>query len=129
MAAKLVKTVLEADGVILTKTGGGAPHIDMSQTCQICEELGVKTALVVQDQSTGESSDDSLLVSTPLADAIVNIGSYNKLIILPAIERVIGGPVTFPNNKSAKEEIEIATSFICGTVNQIGASRLMMREY
>jgi sarcosine reductase len=32
-AAKLVKEVLGADGAVLTKIGGGAPHIDLAQTC------------------------------------------------------------------------------------------------
>ena len=128
MAAKLVKSVLGADGAILTKIGGGAPHIDMGQTCEACEELGVKTVVIVQDESHGESSEGALLFNTPWADAIVNVGSYDRLIILPAVEKVIGGPVTFGGNRPAEGEIEVPVYLLSGAMNQIGASRLMVRE-
>lgn len=128
LAAKLVKWVLGADGVILTKTGGGAPHIDLAQTCDACEELGVKTTLIVQDESKGESSDTALLFSTKHADAIVNVGSYDGLITLPAVERVIGGPVIIDNNGPADGEIVVPVYTLSGAMNQIGASKLMVRE-
>jgi glycine reductase len=42
VAANLAKWVLDADGAILTKTGGGAPELTMARTAQRCEELGIK---------------------------------------------------------------------------------------
>jgi len=128
MAAKLLKSVLGADGAILTKIGGGAPHTDMGETCEACEELGVKTVVIVQDESRGESSDGALLFNTPLADAIVNVGSYDAPIVLPAVEKVIGGPVTFSGNRPAEGEIEEPAYRLSGIMNQIGASRLVVRE-
>ena len=128
MAAKLVKSVLGADGAILTKIGGGAPTVDLGWTCEACEELGVKTTVIVHDQSADGSSDGALLFSTPLADAIVNVGSFDMLITLPAMERVIGGPMTFPGNRPADGEINVLPYVIGGAVNVVGAARLMMRE-
>jgi sarcosine reductase len=128
MAAKLVKHVLGADGAILTKIGGGAPHVDLGRTCELCEGLGVKTTLIVQDFSDGRNSEEALLFSTPRADAIVNAGSYGRVITLSAVERVIGGPVTFPGNRPDQGKIEVSTNLLCGSVNQIGASRLMECE-
>jgi glycine reductase len=126
-AAKLVKSVLGADGAILTKIHGGAPHIDLAQTCELCEELGVKTSLVVADMSTDATSKDSLIFNTPRADALVNIGTFNELLHLPPMERVIGGPMTFPiGNRPAEGEIIIP---INNEVSQIGASKSVTREY
>ena len=128
MAANLARSVLGADGAILTKIGGGAPHIDMGQTCEACEELGVKTVVIVQDESHGESSDGALLFSTPAANAVVNVGSYDKLITMPAVERVIGGPLTFPGDIPAEGEIEVPVYLVTGGMSQIGASKPRVRE-
>ncbi len=128
MAAKLVKSVLGADGAILTKIGGGAPTVDLGWTCEACEELGVKTTVIVHDQSADGNSDGALLFSTPLANAIVNVGSFDMLIALPAMERVIGGPMIFPGNRPADGEINVLPYVLGGAVNVIGAARLMMRE-
>ena len=128
MAAKLVKSVLGADGAILTKIGGGAPHVDLAQTCELCEELGVKTSVVVADLSTDATSEGALLFNTPRADAIVNVGDFSGATTLPPMERVVGGPVTFRNGNPAEGEIEVINHLINGAMSQLGASRWMMRE-
>lgn len=128
MSAKLAKYALSADGVIITKTGGGAPNIDLAQTCVACEQLGVKTTIVTQDQSHDGSSDGALIFDTPLADAIVNVGCYSRPIVLPAVKRVIGGPVTFEGGRPADGEIEVVFHLLCGVMNQIGISRVTVSE-
>jgi sarcosine reductase len=129
MASKLAKSVLGADGVIITKTGGGAAHVDLGETCELCEDLGIKTTVLVQDVSQGKSSESALLFNIPRANAIVNVGSWGRGIALPPVERVIGGPVTFAGNKPAEGELEVDTNFLCGVISQIGATRLMEREF
>ena len=129
MAAKLAGSVLGADGAILSKIGGGAPHVDLAQTCELCEEDEVKTVLIVADVSTDDTSGSGLIFNTPLADAIVNVGAFSRPITLPPVERVIGGPVTFSSNKPADGEIVLpTTNLLCGAVSQIGASKQTTRE-
>ena len=128
IAAKLVTSVLGADGAVLTKIGGGAPHVDLGQTCELCEGLGVKTAIVVADQSTDGQTEGALLFNTPRADAIVNVGSFSGIFTLPPMEKVIGGSVTF-GGRPADGEIEITSSTICGGSSQLGASRQIMYEF
>jgi len=128
LAAKLVKSVLGADGAILTKIGGGAPHIDLAQTCDLCEELGVKTAVVVADQSTSGTSEGALIFNTLRADAIVNVGGFSTSTTLPPVGRVIGDPVIFNNSKPAEGEIEVMTHLINGALSQLGGSRWTRRE-
>jgi glycine reductase len=48
MASQLVKNVLGADGVILTKIHGGLPHVDLALVAEECEKLGVKTAIFTE---------------------------------------------------------------------------------
>ncbi|MEK7353158.1 MAG: glycine/sarcosine/betaine reductase component B subunit, partial [Chloroflexota bacterium] len=116
ITSKLVKWVLGADGVILTKIGGGAPHVDLGQTLEQCEKLGVKTAAIV--------NQEALIFNTPLANAIVNTGRPSQTT-LPAVKKVIGGPMNY-GGKPAEGEIKV--SDFNGTASQIGASKFTMRE-
>ncbi|MGH7303614.1 MAG: glycine/sarcosine/betaine reductase component B subunit, partial [Candidatus Rokuibacteriota bacterium] len=65
LTAGLVAHTLGADGVVLTKIGGGAPHVDMAQAASQCEALGVKTTAVVEDMSTDGSAEGMLLFDFP----------------------------------------------------------------
>lgn len=116
ITSKLVKSVLGADGVILTKIGGGAPHVDLGQALEQCEKLGVKTAAIV--------NQEALIFNTPLANAIVNTGRPPQ-IALPPVEKVIGGPMSY-SGKPAEGEIKVTE--LNGTNSQIGASKFTMRE-
>jgi sarcosine reductase len=127
ISAKLVKEILGADGAVLTKIGGGAPNVDLAQTCEQCEKYGVKTAIVVTDAATDGSSEGALLFNTPYADAIVNVGSFNYIFTLPPMEKVIGGPITF-GGKPANEEIQVFSYVLVGGSSQLGASRQIMYE-
>jgi glycine reductase complex component B subunit alpha and beta len=90
MAADLVAHTLGADGAVLTKIGGGAPHVDMAQAASQCEALGVKTTAVVEDMSTDGSAEGMLLFDLPGVDSLVNVGSSQEPIMLPAMDRVVG---------------------------------------
>ena len=74
LASEHVKWNLAADGVILTKYGGGAPHADMSMTARRCEELGIRTTVQVSDMSWDRRAESALLFNYPEVDAIVYVG-------------------------------------------------------
>lgn len=120
IAANLVKSVLGADGAVFTRTGGWATHVDMTQTAELCEELGVKTVVVAQSVSRDDTTESALVFGTPRVDAIVSVAPIGGSITLPPMERVIGGPV--------EGEIRATTYSIAGASNTIGASRVRMRE-
>jgi sarcosine reductase len=127
MAPKLAKSILGANGVVLTKTGGGAPHADMGWTAETCEDLGMKTVMVVHEQSGDMTSGESLLYWSENVDAVVNIGSWNKVVQLPPMPKVIGGTTSF-KEKQANEDIEVIMHTLFGALNQVGASKLMVQE-
>ena len=127
IAAKLVKSVLAANGVVMTAMGG-ATNIDLVETCELCEELGVKTAVLIREESQDATANNTLLFNNQKIDAIVNAGPYDKIVRLPAVKRVIGGPVFFSGTKTAEEEINVPLRSLCGTADQFGASRLMAQE-
>ena len=122
MAADLVAHTLGADGAVLTKIGGGAPHVDMAQAASQCEALGVKTTAVVEDMSTDGSAEGMLLFDLPGVDSLVNVGSSQEPIVLPAMERVVGADDLAPNLLG---ESRATYGGLCGAIEQVGATRVM----
>jgi glycine reductase len=126
MAAHLVKWILGADGVILTKSGGGIPEVAMALTAQRCEELGVKTSLALVHYPTVLSGGDSItLFNIPEVDAIVSLGTPHALITLPPVGRIIGKPADLPGGSLAGGEIKTSLQTVRGIISQIGNSRFM----
>jgi glycine reductase len=122
LAAGLVAHALGADGVVLTKIGGGAPHVDMAQAAAQCEALGVKTTLIVEDMSTDGSAEGMLLFNFPGMDALVNVGSGQEPLTLPAMERVVAADDLAP---TLRGELRATYGTLCGAIEQVGATRVM----
>jgi glycine reductase len=122
MAADLVAHTLGADGAVLTKIGGGAPHVDMAQAASQCEALGVKTTAVVEDMSTDGSAEGMLLFDLPGVDSLVNVGSSQEPIVLPAMERIVGADDLAPKLLG---ESRATYGGLCGAIEQVGATRVM----
>lgn len=122
MAADLVAHTLGADGAVLTKIGGGAPHVDMAQAASQCEALGVKTTAVVEDMSTDGSAEGMLLFDLPGVDSLVNVGSSQEPIMLPAMDRVVGADDLAPKLLG---ESRATYGGLCGAIEQVGLTRVM----
>ena len=127
MASNLAKWLLGADGVIITKASSGAPDIDMAQTAQRCEELGVKAVLIMFDRSAG--SEVGAVFNLPGASAIVSTSNQNWLISSPAVERIIGRPVTLPSGVSSNGELKKRARSIKGILDQLGHSNMRPVRY
>lgn len=130
MAAQLAKSVLGADGVILTKVEGGAPEVDMAQTADRCEELGVKAVLLMWQQ-LASSDGGGALFSLPKVNAITTTGTaiVGGPVSLPAMGRIIGRPVTLPTGGPASGELKKMKRDIVGAGDQLGYSKLISVLY
>jgi len=122
LAAGLVAHALGADGAVFTKIGGGAPHVDMAQAAAQCEALGVKTTAVVEDMSTDGSAEGMLLFDFPGVDALVNVGSSQEPLTLPAMDRVVGADDLAPRLRG---ETRATYGTLCGAIEQVGTTRVM----
>ena len=131
MAATLAKYTVGADSAVLTKTGGGAPELTMAMTAQLCERMGIRTAIAMLHMAADISDPKygaTTIFSMPEVDAIVSMGVPFMRLTLPPVERTIGragasaeGPVS--------GEIVRATNNIKGTLCQLGSSRLKAVRY
>jgi glycine reductase complex component B subunit alpha and beta len=122
LTAGLVAHTLGADGAVLTKIGGGAPHVDMAQAASQCEALGVKTTVLVEDMSTDGSAEGMLLFDFPGVDAMVNVGCSQEPLTLPAMDRVVGADDLAPRLQG---ETRATYGTLCGAIEQVGATRVM----
>jgi len=121
MAANLAKWTLNADAVVLTKYGGGAPHADMGQTARLCENLGMRTAVMVSDASGDRTLESAYMFNYPEVNAVVYVGGTGTQFALP-VERVIGGNPTVEAALGAMTTV--ASRSVVGVANQQGAARI-----
>ena len=123
MAANIAKWDLKADGVILTKYVGGAPHTDMFETARVCEQLGIKTVALVSDTALDRRWESATLMNLPGVDAVVN-HSEGMDVSWPAdpAEQIIAGN---PDVASELAQLrELVAVNVCGVASNQGASRL-----
>src|SRR5262245_5781359 len=127
LAAQQAKWLLAADGAILTKYGGGAPHADMALAARICEQLGIRTTVQVEDMSRDRRAESALLFNYAEVDAMVHVGGNDTRWSVPAVERAIAGNAADAATLAAAQQLD--ASRLCGVTNQQGASRLRSFVY
>ncbi|HUZ78980.1 MAG TPA: glycine/sarcosine/betaine reductase component B subunit [Chloroflexota bacterium] len=123
MSANLVRWILKADGAVFSKTIGGAPHVDMALVAERCEELGVKTAMLVSIAGEGQ---DSALFNSPALDAIVSAATVGTVALEPT-ERVIAGSPALA--EVAQGAMTVGAGRFVGSVDHLGAGRLTSARY
>jgi glycine reductase complex component B subunit alpha and beta len=126
-AANLAKWTLKADGVVLTKYGGGLPHADLSETARLLERMGIRTVVMVSDVSRDRRVESALLFNVPEVDAIVYNGGNGTEYELESVDRVIAG--TPELRELLGGPLKVAASDVIGVMNQQGASRMRALIY
>jgi glycine reductase len=126
MAGNLAKWVLNADGAILTKSGGGAPEVPLALVARRCEQLGVKTTLGLWHipVDVSDISGGLTLFNMPELDAIVSMGTPWQSVLLPEMERVIGSPVNLPDEPPVHGELDRELRWIRGAQDQLGSKHV-----
>jgi hypothetical protein len=88
--AALLAKAMGADGALVTWIGGGNAFVDVMFTVRACERAGIKTTLVTYENGGKEGKDSPVLFYLPEADAVVSTGALDRVLELPAVERVVG---------------------------------------
>jgi len=126
-AAHLVKWTLRADGVVLTKYGGGLPHADLAETARLLETMGLNTAVMVSDVSRDRRVESALLFNVPEVNAIVYNGGNGTQYEIPKADRVIAA--TPEMTELLTGPLKVNASDVIGITNQQGASRMRALVY
>jgi glycine reductase complex component B subunit alpha and beta len=89
-AAKLAK-LMGVQGAIITWIGAGNAFIEAMLTVQALEREGIKAVLMTYEHGGKEGVEAPLIYTVPEADAVVSVGSLDRPILLPRVDRVVGG--------------------------------------
>ncbi len=127
MAANQVKHILRADGAVLSKSGGGAPHVDMAEVARRLEQLGVRTTLLAWEVSEGGGSEGAALFNHPEVDAVVNYGPNGHAFALPPVERVITAAAA--STERLAGSVKANANRLCGVMDQLGSGHLTAVRY
>ncbi len=96
-ASKLARW-LNADGAILSWENAGNGLMETMLTLQACDQAGIKTVLLTFEHGGALGDDAPLQFYVPQALAMVSSGSMDEPVVLPEVERVVGGGDTIRLN-------------------------------
>lgn len=121
VAGNIVRYILRADGAVFTKSGGGAPHVDMAELAHCCEQKGIKTSLIAWQLSSMESPDEgSALFNYPDLNAIVNVGSNGFQFHLPRVNRLISPRSGGEAADALRGPLTVTATALSGVLDQLG---------
>jgi glycine reductase len=110
---------LGADGVVITTDAGGNSHTDVMLTCRACERAGIRTTVILAEETDPESIRPILTDWVPEADSIVSTGNLEELVEEWKPERVLGGE-TLLDGTAAANAGPIPVRNYLGAANQMG---------
>jgi hypothetical protein len=117
---------LRADGVIITTDAGGNSHTDVMLTCRACEQAGIRTTVILAEETDPESTRPILTDWVPEADSIVSTGNVEELVQEWKPERVLGGERLL-DGTAAAEAGPVPVRNYLGATNQMGQLALGAR--
>lgn len=136
MASHLIKDVLGADGVVLTKVHGGMPHVDLGSVAEECEKLNVKTSVFIQPLISEGRLPEMLLFSCEAIDLIITVGATMERSMLPKPNKILGGNAKTkvycpdPIDQYAGEDtIDVEQFIIAGVHDHLGGANIIVKEY
>jgi glycine reductase len=120
---------LDADGVVITKEGGGNADTDLMLVCQKCETEGIRTVVIGNEAAGADGADPSLAHIVKEADAFVTTGNNDTTVKLDPMTEVIGqGPLPGITG-DLKVSLTIPISRVNGATNLMGYNVLSARTY
>jgi sarcosine reductase len=117
---------LGADGVVITTDAGGNSHTDVMLTCRACERAGIRTTVILAEETDPESTRPILTDWVPEADSIVSTGNLEELVEEWKPERVFGGDTLLDGTAAAKAGPIPVRNYL-GAANQMGQLTLGAR--
>ena len=117
---------LGAEGVVITTDAGGNSHTDVMLTCRACEQVGIRTTVVLAEETDPESTKPILTDWVKEADSIVSTGNVEELIEAWAPERVLGGEHLLDGTPAAAAGPIPVRNYL-GAANQMGQLALSAR--
>lgn len=122
-AAAGVAAELGAAGAVITTDAGGNSHTDVMLTCKACEEAGIRTTVIVAEETDLDATEAILTDWVPEADCIVSTGNLEQVVPAWRPSRVLGGDLLL-DGTPADSARPISVRDYFGAANQMGQLNL-----
>ncbi|HUP70221.1 MAG TPA: glycine/sarcosine/betaine reductase component B subunit [Acidimicrobiales bacterium] len=126
-AAKL-GAVAGFDAAIVTKEGGGNADGDMALKMDALAEFKIPAVGLFAEMAGSDGTGPSIVVPPEKATGMVSTGNYDERLVLPAVERALGGEEIALLKQAATDEIELPTAVVFGSLSPLGWGRLTCGE-
>ena len=111
------------DAVVVTKEGGGNADADMALKMDALEELGMTAVGLFGELAGSDGTGPSLVVPPEKATAMVSTGNYDSRLVLPAVERALGGEDMRLLGVPATDELELPAAVVYCSLSPLGWGR------
>jgi sarcosine reductase len=116
------------DAVVVTKEGGGNADGDMALKMDELEALGIPAVGLFAEMAGTDGTGPSIVVPPTRATAMVSTGNYDERLVLPGVERALGGERLDLLEVPATAELELPTAVVYCSLNPLGWGRLTCAE-
>jgi glycine reductase len=116
------------DAAVVTKEGGGNADGDMALKMDHLDELGIEAVGLFAEMAGPDGTAPSIVVPPTRATAMVSTGNYDEAILLPPVERALGGERVALLDVPATAELALPTAVVYCSLSPLGWGRLTCRE-
>jgi hypothetical protein len=137
LTSGLIKNVLGADAVILTKVHGGMPHVDLGLIAENCEKMGIKSAVFIQPGNSSGTLADQVIFASDEVNLIIAAGATMERVKIPLeADCFLGGnagtTVYCPDpviQRAGDPVIDVEEFLIAGIHDFMGGANIIVKEY
>ena len=116
------------DAAVVTKEGGGNADGDMALKMDALDELGIEAVGLFAEMAGPDGTGPSIVVPPTRATAMVSTGNYDQPLVLPPVERALGGERVDLLDVAATAELALPTAAVYCSLSPLGWGRLTCRE-
>lgn len=116
------------DAVVVSKEGGGNADADIALKMDYLDELGIPSVGLFAEMAGRDGTAPPIVVPPNRGAGMISLGNYDERLVLPAVERALGGERVDLLETEATAELEVPTAVVYCSLSPLGWGRLTARE-
>ena len=112
------------DAAVVTKEGGGNADGDVSLKMDALEDAGIAAVGLFAEMAGADGTGPPIVVPPERATAMVSTGNYDERLVLPAVERALGGDTVALLDQPATDELQLPTAVVYCALSPLGWGHL-----
>ncbi|HEV2069529.1 MAG TPA: glycine/sarcosine/betaine reductase component B subunit [Acidimicrobiales bacterium] len=116
------------DAAVITKEGGGNADADIALKMDELDDLGIVAVGLFAEMPGPDGTGPSIVVPPSRATAMISTGNYDDPVVLPEVERALGGDTVDLVDLPATNELTLPTAVIYCSLSPLGWSSLRCQD-